>query len=79
MPLDAQGIWDRSRVLIADEMIERCCSAEIGAARWPFLIRILERPRRSTGLPTDRRRRIYRFRQQAVLPELQSYPPDSGR
>ena len=23
MPLDAQGIWDRSRVLLADDMIER--------------------------------------------------------
>ena len=31
MPLDAQGIWDRSRVLIADEMIAML-SREIGAA-----------------------------------------------
>ena len=23
MPLDAQGLWDRSRVLLADEMVER--------------------------------------------------------
>lgn len=30
MPLDAQGIWDRSRVLLADEMIERL-EKEIGA------------------------------------------------
>ena len=30
MPLDAQGIWDRSRVLLADDMIERLRD-EIGA------------------------------------------------
>ncbi len=32
MPLDAQGLWDRGKVLLADEMIERCCRAR--SRRW---------------------------------------------
>ena len=77
MPLDSQGIWDRDRVLLADEMIAML-TREIG-------------PLEAVPDPDPRAPATeYRFadgigrsdsspRQQAVLPELQPDPADRRR
>ena len=78
MPLDAQNLWDRGKVLLADEMIEML-SREICAAepvpdpdpRAPATEYALRGRRRHGGL--------HRLGEPAVLPELQSRPPDGGR
>ena len=78
MPLDAQDIWDRSRVLLADDMIEMLVARD--------------RPARSRAGPGSARPRdrvpvrgrhrtrgLYRLGQPAVLPELQSHPAHRRR
>ncbi len=78
MPLDAQGLWDRSRVLTADEIV-RVLSDEICAARSD-----------PGGEPARARHRVplcgrrgpgglHRLRQPSVLRELQPRPPDRRR
>ena len=78
MPLDAQGIWDRSQVLTADEMIEMH-RREIGP-----LEAVPDQDPRAPA--TEYRfadgigsRWLHRICQQAVLPELQSRPSHRGR
>ncbi len=78
MPLDAQGLWERHRVLLADDMIAML-EREIGP-----LEEIPDRDPRAPGhsVPLRRRkrpRRFHRLHQPAVLPQLQSHPPDRGR
>ena len=71
MPLDAQGIWERDKVLLADDMIGML-SREIGPLE--------EIPDRRSARAGDRvplrgrhrARGIHRVGQPAVLPELQS-------
>ncbi len=78
MPLDSQGLWDRERVLIADDMIAML-QREIGPLE--------EIPDRDPRAPaTEYRfadgigaRRLHRLRQPSVLPELQSHPPHLRR
>ena len=78
MPLDAQSLWDRSKVLTADEIIATL-SREIAP--------LVEVPDADPRAPATEyricgRRRdggLHRLRQQAVLPELQPAPADVGR
>ena len=73
MPLDSQSLWDRGKVLLADD-IAKILSREISP--------LIEVPDRDLRAPaTDYRIRrwrraggLCRVGQQAVLPELQSYP-----
>ena len=78
MPLDAQGLWERDRVLLADDMIAML-EREIGPLE--------EIPDRDPRAPGDgisfrgrnRAGRLHRVGEPAVLPELQSHPADLGR
>ena len=77
MPLDAQGLWLRDKVLRRDEMIAML-EREIGPLE--------EIPDRDPRAPATEYRfadgigtsRIHRFGEPAVLPELQSPPADRG-
>ena len=51
MPLDAQGLWDRGKVLLADEIIDDAVARD-RAARWPCPIPIRARPPPNTLSPT---------------------------
>jgi cyclic pyranopterin phosphate synthase len=78
MPLDSQGLWARENVLSADEIIETL-SREISP--------LVEIPDRDPRAPATEyryadglgKRRLHRFRDQAVLPQLQSRPAHQRR
>ena len=78
MPLDAQGMWDRGRVLLADDMIAML-TREIGALRRNSRSRPARSRDRIRFRGWHRPHRLHRLRQPPVLPELQSHPPDRRR
>ncbi len=73
MPLDSQSLWDRGKVLLADDIAAISVAGNLSAGRSAG-----PRPARSRHrLRICRRRRprrLCRVGQQAVLPELQSDP-----
>ena len=77
MPLDAQNLWDRGKVLLADDMIEMLSReiAPLDSGPGPRSAR----PAPSTTSPTASGAWDYRVGEPAVLPELQSFAPDGGR
>ena len=78
MPLDAQNLWDRGKVLLADEIIAML-SREIAP-----LVPVPDPDPRAPATEYDfadgiGTRGLHRVGQPAVLPELQPPPPDRRR
>ena len=78
MPLDAQGLWDRGKVLLADDMIEMLSReiAPLEPVPDPDPRAPATEYRFADGVGT---RRLHRLGEPAVLPELQSHPADRRR